>query len=100
MSRSENLSGAAVPPGSAGPGEDALITQRFVGRADAAKYIRGRYGFPCSAQWLAKLAVIGGGPPYRKAGRHPIYDPTDLDAWAMSRIGQPISSTSEAETAA
>jgi hypothetical protein len=34
----------------------------FLRRADAAAYVTDRYGFPCSRQWLAKLAVVGGGP--------------------------------------
>ena len=36
--------------------------RHFLRRSDAAAYITERYGFPCSRQWLAKLAVIGGGP--------------------------------------
>jgi hypothetical protein len=68
--------------------------QRYFRRSDAATYIRATYGFPCSRQWLAKLAVIGGGPIYRKAGRYPIYLSVDLDIWAMSRIGARRQSTS------
>jgi hypothetical protein len=68
---------------------------RFLRRIDAAAYVRRTYGFPCSRQWLAKLAVIGGGPVFRKAGRFPIYRPADLDAWAQSRIGPAQSSTSD-----
>jgi hypothetical protein len=45
---------------------------RFLRRADAAAYVTDRY-FPCSRQSLAKFAVKGGGPLYRKAGRVPIY---------------------------
>ena len=45
--------------------------QRYLGRAEAAQYIRSRYGFPCSRQWLAELAVLGGGPIFRKATRLP-----------------------------
>ena len=67
---------------------------RFLRRADAAAYVRQTYGFPCSRQWLAKLAVVGGGPIFRKAGRYPIYRPTDLDAWAQARIGPAQASTS------
>src|SRR5262245_52904272 len=59
--------------------------RRFLRRSDAAVYITERYGFPCSRQWLAKLAVGGGGPTFRKAGRYPIYDPADLDLWAERR---------------
>ena len=71
-----------------------LASARFFRRADAAQYVRATYGFPCSRQWLAKLAVVGGGPMYRKAGRTPLYAPADLDAWATARIGSPQRSTS------
>jgi hypothetical protein len=69
--------------------------KRFLRRADAAAYVTDRYGFPCSRQWLAKLAVVGGGPVFRKAGRYPIYDPADLDRWATARIGPAQRSTSQ-----
>jgi hypothetical protein len=72
--------------------------RRYLSRTEAAQYIRTRYGFPCSRQWLAKLAVLGGGPIFRKAGRSPIYSPTDLDDWAMARIGEPQRSTSDVPT--
>jgi len=68
---------------------------RFLLRPDAAAYVRTNYGFPCSRQWLAKLAVIGGGPVFHKAGRTPIYAPADLDAWALARVGRPRRSTSD-----
>ena len=68
----------------------------FLRRADAAAYVSERYGFPCSRQWLAKLAVVGGGPVFRKAGRYPIYQPVDLDRWAKARIGPALRSTSDA----
>ncbi len=67
---------------------------RYLRRGDAANYIRMTYGFPCSRQWLAKLAVIGGGPVYRKASRFPIYSIPDLDLWASARIGARRRSTS------
>lgn len=66
-----------------------LYHRRFA----AAEYIRDTYNFPCSVRWLAKLAVIGGGPPFRKAGRTPLYAPADLDAWALARIGRLQTST-------
>jgi hypothetical protein len=67
---------------------------RYLRRADAAHHVRSTWGIPCSPRWLAKLAVTGGGPIFRKAGRFPIYDPADLDAWAEARIGSPQRSTS------
>jgi hypothetical protein len=51
---------------------------RYRRRADAARYIRETWGLPCSSSWLAKLAVVGGGPIFRKAGRFPIYTDVDL----------------------
>jgi hypothetical protein len=69
-------------------------TKRYLRRAAAASYVRDRWGLPCSARWLAKLAVVGGGPIYRKAGRFPLYAPGDLDTWAEGRIGAPRRSTS------
>lgn len=72
-----------------------MTSSNYLRREEAAVYIRDVWGFPCSRQWLAKLAVIGGGPVYRKAGRTPIYAPSDLDAWALERIGAPQRSTSD-----
>ena len=59
--------------------DNPQATARYLTRAAAAQYVRATYGFPCSRQWLAKLAVVGGGPVYRKAGRTPLYAPSDLD---------------------
>ena len=66
----------------------------YLRRSDAARHVRETWGLPCSPRWLAKLAVVGGGPTYRKAGRTPLYAPADLDDWAKSHIGAPRKSTS------
>jgi hypothetical protein len=79
--------------------KSARHIRQFLRRSDAATYITERYGFPCSRQWLAKLAVIGGGPVFRKAGRYPVYEPNELDRWAEARIGPPQRSTSEVDPA-
>ncbi len=63
-------------------------------RVDAARYVRERWGAPCSPSWLAKLAVTGGGPRFRKIGRFPVYTRADLDLWLEGRITAPRSSTS------
>lgn len=68
-------------------------------RPDAAAYVRARYKMPCSTAWLAKLAVIGGGSPFHKAGRFPLYTKPTLDEWAHARLGPLVSSTSEATAA-
>lgn len=64
-------------------------------RNEAAAYVRDRYSLPCAEKYLAKLAVVGGGPAFRKASRWPIYDPADLDEWAEARISPRVRSTSE-----
>ena len=42
---------------------------------------------------LAKYAVIGGGPAFRKAGRYPLYHPDDLDGWIAGKLSDPVTST-------
>jgi len=69
--------------------------RRLLRRGQAGPYVEEKWGIPCSTKWLAKLAVVGGGPVFRKAGRFPLYDPEDLDQWAASRIGPKQKSTSE-----
>ena len=54
----------------------------------------GARGFEEGPAWMAKLAVVGGGPIFRKAGKTPLYDPADLDAWAEARMSAPRKSTS------
>ena len=44
---------------------------------------------------LAKLAVVGGGPAYRKAGKFPLYEPDDLDEWALAKLSAKVRSSSE-----
>jgi hypothetical protein len=64
-------------------------------RRDAAQYVQDNWGLPCAYQTLAKLAVIGGAPVFRKAGRYPLYRLEDLDGWAAAKIGHPRTSTSD-----
>ena len=45
---------------------------------------------PCSEQTLAKLAVKGQGPQFKRAnGRFAVYPVASLDAWAVTRIADP-----------
>lgn len=57
-------------------------------------------GFPISAATLATKACRGGGPPFRKFGRVPVYRWADSLAWAQSRLSRVVRSTSELDTAA
>jgi hypothetical protein len=74
------------------------MPKQFFRRNEAAAYIKERYGFG-SFRTLAKLACLGGGPRFRKAGRIVLYLPDDLDAWAQAQISAPVGSTSEAPRA-
>jgi hypothetical protein len=69
---------------------------RFLRRKAASDYLRETRGLERAPSTLAKLAVIGGGPIFRRAGRVPLYSPDDLDAWAESLLGPPMRSTSDA----
>jgi hypothetical protein len=74
--------------------------ERLLRRAEAAKYVVETYNVPCSPKTLAKLAsVSSNGPPFRLAGRFPLYPTSGLDAWARSKIGPLVRSTSEGRTA-
>jgi hypothetical protein len=72
----------------------ALESALFLRREQAANYLAAKYGFG-SKRTLAKLACVGGGPLFHKSGRLALYRPTDLDAWALSRIGAARKSTSD-----
>jgi hypothetical protein len=74
---------------------DERPKSRLLRRREAAWYVRAKWGVPLSNRTLAKLAVIGGGPPYRKAGRFALYELRDLDTWATAKIGPKQRSTSD-----
>jgi hypothetical protein len=79
------------------PNKDDPEKYYLLRRAAAAKYIVDTYGFPCSPKTLAKLAVVSSrGPPFRLAGRIPLYPIDGLDKWAQTKIGPLVRSTSEA----
>jgi hypothetical protein len=54
-------------------------------------------GFPVSPATLATKATRGGGPPFQRFGRVPLYRWDDLLDWAQSRLSPPLRSTSEAD---
>jgi hypothetical protein len=56
-------------------------------------------GYPTAAATLASLATRGGGPPFRKYGKYPLYPWGPGLAWAKSRLGPMVRSTSEADAA-
>lgn len=71
-------------------------SERYLRRTEAAKYVVDHYNVPCSPKTLAKLACVSSdGPPFRLAGRFPLYPTSGLDTWAQSKIGPLVRSTSE-----
>ena len=68
-------------------------------RKGASEYLLAKHGVSLSPATLAKLAVIGGGPAYRKDGPFPIYDRPVLDDYAIARLGPLRASTSDKEAA-
>ena len=70
--------------------------ERLLRRNEAAKYVVETYNVPCSPKTLAKLACVSSsGPPFRLAGRFPLYPISGLDTWAQNKIGPLVRSTSE-----
>ena len=88
MTKAELLTGSPIPT----PGPAVTNGKRYMTRAEAAKYITDNW-FPHSPKTLAKLAVIGGGPVFRKAGRVPIICPPIATimrgAKSVSRFARP-----------
>jgi hypothetical protein len=72
---------------------DTRLTRRTAAEALTAA------GFPVSPETLATKATRGGGPPFQRFGRVPLYRWGDCLDWAHSRLSAPISSTSEADAA-
>jgi len=73
---------------------DALLTR------DATANALTESGFPTASPTLATKATRGGGPPFRRFGRRPLYRWGDALGWAKSRLSEPIRSTSELDSRA
>jgi hypothetical protein len=72
---------------------------QYLRRRQAGEYLKGKYGFG-SEKTLAKLACLGGGPDFVKAGPAVVlYEPSKLDEWALAKISAPQRSTSDSRSA-
>jgi hypothetical protein len=71
--------------------------ERLLGRKEAAQFLTER-GYRTAPATLAKLACIGGGPPFESFGRRPLYRAADLLAWAQARTTGLRRSTSDPGT--
>ena len=72
-----------------------MSPQRRLRRWEASEYLRTTWGLSYKANTLAKLATIGGGPPFELFGRWPVYRETELDRWVQDRLSDLRSSTSD-----
>jgi hypothetical protein len=66
----------------------------FLRSKPAGDFLKENFGFG-SKKTLDKLATVGGGPEYHKAGHVRIYTPEALTKWARAKIGQPQTSTAQ-----
>ncbi|MCC8956134.1 hypothetical protein H8B02_22685 [Bradyrhizobium sp. Pear77] len=73
--------------------------RKLLRRQAASQYLFDVYGLSRSPSTLAKLAVIGMGPAFRRIGRIPFYAPTDLDEWVTAALSAPMRSSSETPSA-
>ena len=67
----------------------------FLSRKDASDFLSREWGIKRTVKTLAKLASTGGGPAYRKDGIRVLYDPADLDLWALKTLSPRVASTAE-----
>ena len=58
-----------------------LPSDPLLRRIGASVYLKQRWGIERAPATLAKLACVGGGPKFYRAGRWPMYDAADLDLW-------------------
>ena len=61
---------------------------------EASQYLKDK-GVRRAEKTLAKLRCIGGGPEFHKDGRYVTYTPEALDAYAMSVMSKPLTSTAD-----
>lgn len=64
-------------------------------RKGASEYLLEVHGITLSTATLAKMACVGGGPPFEYDGRFPVYQPPRLDEYAELRLGPLRTSTSD-----
>jgi hypothetical protein len=68
--------------------------ERPLTRKELAAFLT-EHGFKTAPAYLAKLASVGGGPPFFSYGRRPLYPPSRALEWARSRCTGLRRSTSD-----
>ena len=59
----------------------------------ASNYLEKVHGVRETPATLAKKRVTGGGPPFSKWGRFPVYTPPDLDVYVEERLTEKVTTT-------
>ncbi|MFO1126350.1 MAG: hypothetical protein U1E25_14470 [Methylocystis sp.] len=62
---------------------------------ESCEYLREKHGVRLAPATLNKYRCLGGGPLFEKFGATVLYKPNSLDSWALAKLGEPRSSTSE-----
>ena len=75
-------------------GHPEINPDKWLRRAATAEALQAR-GFPVAAKSLATRATRGGGPPFKRFGRIPLYRWGDCLDWANTKLTPP-SGTSKA----
>lgn len=66
----------------------------------ASDYLEEVHGLKRAPNTLNKLACVGGGPAFRKAGaRTRLYDRAELDRWAEEILGPEFTNSAESQRA-
>lgn len=86
-----------APPGARTPEVclPAHLRKRNLRPLEAIEYLDLVHGITIKESTLATWRCRGGGPPFLKFNRSPLYPRDLLDAWADEKLGAPIFSTSE-----
>jgi hypothetical protein len=71
------------------------MPHKLLRRKAASRYLLEMHGVVRAPSTLAKYAVIGGGPVFRRLGRDPVYTTLHLDHWVASKLSGEMRSTSE-----
>jgi len=77
---------------------DTPPTPRRLDPRQASSYLKSVHGVNFAPATLAKMRCIGGGPPFKKCGRLPTYEASDLDAYVEGRLTQKVTSTAALPT--
>lgn len=64
-------------------------------RDEASQYLELAHGISLAPSTLATMATRGGGPAFQKINRTPLYPRSSLDEWAVEKLGDLRTSTSE-----